>query len=533
MWAPAHLVDGGSMNTLVSIKRGSARLSNSLERLFARLDDAAIPRLVYWGVLASVLAIIAFPYRWTASEENYFQLAYRWVRPDAFAPFSAAFDQSSSKFLAFWLYGNLVDLLGYEAAHGVLTAASIGLMAFALLRISLLLRLSVVDALAVLAIYCAAGQTLMGGEWFLIMTEPKIFAYGFGILAFAEAGSSRGRWAVVAIWSAIAVYFHFQVGGLWFALSWLLLVLTRGGWRTALFTALLFAVLVAPEFAALLRDQLRFAGSVRPEGMPSADHIYGVLRAPHHHAPFAEVGGWKRLAMRGLGYSLVIAAGAVYALRQPDRLLRALAIVVLLLATYQFVAVGLSWLDRETLALAKFYLFRPASSLLLLALFLIVALWRERTANLPGVRLLPMTALVAVFLVQAGSRSLNKQLAPFDRATRAMVEEVRMRTQPSDGVLLDPALDGQINLIRQIGRPTIVTWKFVPTNPPDIYRWWGLIERRNETFAGDCSKAEPAARFLVAIAARPELARCGRIVWSNSAYLLIKIERPRGTPANL
>lgn len=372
------------MNTPASIKRASARLSNSLEQLFAWLDDPAIPRLVYWAALALVLAAIQFPYRWTANEENYFQLAYRWVRPDAFGPFSAAFDQSSGKFLAFWLYGHLVDLLGYERAHAALTAASILFTAFALSRLSLRLRLSVVDALAILAIFFAARQTLMGGEYFLGVTEPKIFAYGFGILAFAEAGSLRARWPLVAIWSAIAVYFHFQVGGLWFALSWLLLVLTGGGWRTAFFAALLFVVLVAPEFAALLRDQLRFAESVPPEGMPSADYIYGVLRAPHHHAPFAEVGGWKRLAMRGLGYSLVIAAGAVYALRQPDRLLRALAIVVLLLATYQFVAVGLSWLDRETLALAKFYLFRPASSLLLLALFLIVALWRARTANLPG-----------------------------------------------------------------------------------------------------------------------------------------------------
>ncbi|HKP34393.1 MAG TPA: hypothetical protein VJT70_06395 [Sphingomicrobium sp.] len=522
------------MNALASIQRvsagGVARLSNSFERLFGRLDDPAIPRPVYWAVLASVLAIIAFPYRWTAGEENYFQLAYRWVRPDAFAPFSAAFDQSSGKFMAFWLYGNIVDLLGYEGAHAVVTAASIAFMAFALLRLSVLFRLSVVDALAVVAIYLAAGESLMGGEGFLIVADPKVFCYAFGILAFAEAGSSRGRWALVAIWSAIAVYFHFQIGGLWFALSWLLLVLARRDWRTGLFTASLFIVLVAPEIYALARDQLRFAGSVPPKGMPSADYIYAVLRAPHHLAPFADVGGWKRLAMRGLGYSLVIAAGALYALREPDRLLRAFAIVVLFLAMYQFVAVGLSWLDRETLAFAKFYLFRPAATILLLALYLLAALWRLRTVNLPEVRLLPMTAIIAMLLVQAGFRSLNRQLAPLDPSARAMVEEVTKRSQPSDGVLLDPALDGQISLIRQIGRPTFVTWKFVPTNPPDIYRWWGLMERRRETFAGNCSKAEPAARFLVAIAGRPEMARCGPIVWSNDAYLLIERQPPRRIP---
>lgn len=143
-----------------------------------------------------------------------------------------------------------------------------------------------------------------------------------------------------------------------------------------------------------------------------------------------------------------------------------------------------------------------------------------------------MTALVTAFLVSAGSRSLNGQLAPLDPAKQAMVEEVRIRTQPSDIVLLDPALDFEVGLVRQVGRQTVVTWKFVPTNPPDIYRWWGLMERRKETFAGDCSKAEPAARFLVALADRAELTRCGRIVWSNDVYLLIEIEPGGGTRAN-
>ena len=399
-------------------------------------------------------------------------------------------------------------------------------MAFAMLRLSLLLHLSPVDTAAVVGTYLVAGQALMGGEGFMGVVDPKVFSYAFGILAFAEAGSLRSRWPLVAILSALAVYFHFQIGGLWFAISMLLMLATSGSWRGPLQAAPLVLVLIAPVFMALISDHMRFSATVRPEGMPSADYIYAVLRAPHHLAPFAETGGWKKLAARGLGYSLVIAAGALYTLRERDRSLRGVAIVVLVLAAYQFVAVGLSWLDRETLALAKFYLFRPAATLLLLSLFMLAALWRTRTTNSPGVRLLPLAAIVALFLVQVGSRTLSGQLAPFDPATRLMVEEVRKRTSPSDPILLDTALDGRLSLIRKLDRQTVVTWKFVPTNPPDIYRWWDLMQRREQTFSGDCFKADPAVRFLVSIAHRAStLAQCGRIVWSNEAYLLIEIER--------
>lgn len=519
------------MGALASTRSSSVGLLDSFERLFARLDDPAIARPVYWAALALLLAIIQFPFGWTGTEENYFQLAHRWVRPDAFGPFSAAFDQSSGKFTAFWLYGQLIHLLGYDGAHAVLTAIVIPFMAFALLRLSLLLGLSPVDTTAVVGTYLVAGQALMGGEGFMGVVDPKVFSYAFGILAFAEAGSVRSRWPLVAILSALAVYFHFQIGGLWFAISLLLMLATSGSWRGPLLTAPLVLLLIAPVPIALFSDHMRFSATVRPEGMPSADYIYGVLRAPHHLAPFAETGGWKKLAARGLGYSLVIAAGAIYAIRERNRPLRGVGIVVLALAVYQFVAVGLSWFDRGTLSLGKFYLFRPAATLLLLALFMMAALWRTRTINSPGVRLLPMAAIVALFFVQVGSRTLSGQLAPFDPATRSMVEEVRKRTSASDPILLDTALDGRLSLIRKLSRQTVVTWKFVPTNPPDIYRWWGFMQRREQTFSGDCSKAEPA-RFLVAIAVRTELARCGRIVWSNEHYILIEIERAKGAIAD-
>ena len=514
------------MGSVASVKRPSVRLSDTFEQLFEKLDDPGIAKPIYWAVLVSVLAIVQFPFGWTATEENYFQLAYRWARPDAFGPFSAAFDQSGGKFTAFWLYGNLIDLFGYDGAHHILTAIVIPLTAFAVLRLSMLLNLSVVDAVAVLLTYLASGQALMGGEGFLGTVDPKVFCYPFGILAFAEAGSPRARWPLVAIWSAIAVYFHFQIGTVWFAISWMFLTLTSRNWRGSLLAALLFLVLVAPEFVVLFGDYMRFPAASRPEGMPSADHIYAEIRAPHHVAPFAQVGGWKRLAVRGLGYSVVIGAGALYALRHSDRTLRALAVIVLLLAAYQFAAVVISWLDRETLALAKLYLFRPAATLLLLALFMLAAIWRARTSDSPGVRLLPMTAIVSLFLVHASLMNLSGQLhAPSD-VTREMIQQVQARAGASDAVLLDPALDGQAGLGRKIARQTFVNWKFVPTNPSDIYRWWGLMERRNATFGGDCSKIEPAARFLVAVSHRASaLARCGRLVWSNESYLLIEIER--------
>ena len=67
------------MGSFASIGPLSVRLlSDTVERLFKRLDDPSIAKPVYFTLLALLLAIIQFPFGWTATEENYFQLAYRW-----------------------------------------------------------------------------------------------------------------------------------------------------------------------------------------------------------------------------------------------------------------------------------------------------------------------------------------------------------------------------------------------------------------------------------------------------------------------
>jgi hypothetical protein len=101
---------------------------------------------------------------------------------------------------------------------------------------------------------------------------------------------------------------------------------------------------------------------------------------------------------------------------------------------------------------------------------------------------------------------------------------VRALTPPGDPVLMDPATDNRAGTPRLMGRDTVVHWKFVPTNPADIYRWWALIEGRRALFDGHCSAAPPAARWLVATRqSLPHVAKCGRLVWSNGDYGLVAL----------
>ncbi|MBV9841442.1 MAG: hypothetical protein JOY99_07935 [Sphingomonadaceae bacterium] len=502
------------------------RRADPLLTLLAYFDRRDLNRGWHLAAMIMLMLVISYPFRWSGNEENYFPLAYRFVYPEAFGASSAVFDASRSKFAGFWMIGELVGLVGYEAAHLILAVLIALLLGYALYRVTRALGLSALEALCLLFLFYASGQALMGGEGFLSGVETKTFAYAFGLLALADV--TEARWLRATLWAALATYMHFEVGGLWFAIAAAFLLLVHRDWRSPLAMCGLYALLTLPELGVLVLDQHVSAAAMRPTGSPSADYIYTVIRNAHHIAPFAAVDGWREGLARGLGYAVLIMLVAARAARSDRPRLRTLGWLTMLLAAYMFVAAGLSWLDRDTGALGKFYLFRPASALFLLALIMGFALWREMARGAEFGRLLPIAAIMAVIFIQGLTRPLNGQERPLDARERAMVTAVATRTRPDDVVLLDPATDTRAGLSRQLDRQTLVVWKFVPTAPADIYRWWDLIKRRSATFSGDCTATRGLADYLVATEhSVATAARCGRTAWSNGYYTLIALPARR------
>ena len=508
------------MDALIGLGR-LKRVPGCVRDRLVVLDTATGSPLPAFAALILLLVFLTLPFHWTGDEDNYLLLALRTVNPGRFGPWHAVFDQSRERIVAFWTMGQIVQAVGLENAHRALEAGSILLLAWGLARLTAWLGLSALDAVVATLLFWLCGETLMGGEWMIGGVEPKTIGHGCGLIAFAAAGRQRG--IVSAIWCVAALYAHFLVGAYWLVAS-VGLALAVGRTREAVTIGAIAFLLALPLATLILIGQRHALATPQPAGMPSADYIYSVLRAPHHAAPFAPEGGWRMQALIGCVQAAVIGILALTVPRSADPRLRALARVVAVTAIFLILAMAASYVDRHGARLGKLYPFRPASPFLLLTIVAGLVAWRPLTADRPLVRLMPAGALAAAGLPMALLGWHIKQEPTLDPPTQEMVAAVRARAPQDAPVLLDPATDANTGIVRLLDRQTIVAWKFVPTNPAEIYRWWRLIEARRQAFAGRCDRIEPAAHFLVATAATlPEMQKCGPIIWSNRTYTLIRL----------
>jgi hypothetical protein len=197
-------------------------------------------------------------------------------------------------------------------------------------------------------------------------------------------------------------------------------------------------------------------------------------------------------------------------------------------------ALAASWPDRATGVLGKLYLFRPSSLTLLLACLAAAMLAREAlprgTANL--VRRLVALGAVALFAwhaAHADAKAAREQrLSP---AMRDAVAAVRRITAPGDVVVVEPVDDFRFPYVRMerlLDRPTLVSWKFVPTNAAEIYRWWDLWRLRLRLFDAGCAGGTAGIPIRYLLVLHPgtlgRVADCGEVAWSNGTEALVRVE---------
>jgi hypothetical protein len=503
------------------------RLFASVDRWTLRIEGSRRTLLMFAG-LSAFLVVELWPTAWIGNEENYFQLGYRTFAPEQFSRFSAVFDASRARFVPLYLMGYVVHLLGYETAHAVARILMAILYAAGLTYLLSALRLSVWDALLIMVVFLLAGEDLIGAEWLFRDLEPKTLAYALIFFAFGFA--VRGRWTAATIAGATATYMHFLVGGFWTVLILVQQWLETKRRREWLRSLALYGMLTLPLGLVLVQDQLRRA-ALPVVGL--ADEIY-ANRNLWHVAPFASRWVfWEWLPGFVATFVLFLALGAIRA-RYPDAG-RPIALVsrsAFLGLTYLLVALAVAFVDRHTQLLGKFFLFRPSALTLLLALTAISALLHEHLpADVTALKSLVMFALVVSFSWRTFEMQVDRSLASSAIPERAeLIAAIVSHTAPGDIVLIQP-IQGEgdpdyLSLHRQIPRPTLVSHKFVPTNPVDIVRWQSYLEMRHDVFAKGCVAPMPVpVRWLVTL--RPKsvarLVNCGPPVWRKGNVALIPV----------
>src|SRR6185503_14562184 len=183
-----------------------------VDRWILRIDQQRSV-LFLFAALAGLLLLQMWPAAWIGNEENYFQLAYRTFAPEKFFQFSAVFDMSRARAIPLYLLGSVVHLLGYDGAHSVTRILVAILYAAGLAYFFSALRLSVWDALVIIAVFELADENLIGGEWLFQGVESKVVAYALMFFSFGLA--LRQRWTAAAVVGVAATYMHFLVGGFW------------------------------------------------------------------------------------------------------------------------------------------------------------------------------------------------------------------------------------------------------------------------------------------------------------------------------
>jgi hypothetical protein len=478
--------------------------------------------------LLPVTLLVLLPTSWNDNEEMYFLMAHRRVDPGAFSPYAAVFDDSIFRLVSDWLLGLPILAFGYESAQVIARLAMAALYALGLGAFFSALRLSWLDAVAVLALFFLAGEQLLAREWLFRGVESKTFAYAAVLGAFGLA--LRDRWGWAAALAAFAVYLHVLVGGFW-ALALVVLSGLRGGGFGRPFRLLGVVLLAVAPLAAMIALDWSGESVVVPPGTPSADVIYSALRHPHHVAPFAGLSSnwpWSG-GLRATGALLVAFGVASWRAGEPS-----MHKLVALVCLYLFVALAIAYLDRHDHVFGKFYLFRPNSLMLLMALGLAAAGLRKAPFCPLPIRALAAAALATVFLwVQVQAKTEAWFIVPQILAGQApLIAAVERASAPGEIVLLQPPVRGlapqpRLALHRLIPRPTLVSPKFTPTSPQAIYRWYALVEFQRRLFTEGCTAPlEHPVKLLVVLDLDrlPKVANCGPVVWQGERAAVVRVE---------
>jgi hypothetical protein len=465
------------------------------------------------------------------NEENYFALAERFVDHAVWPPETAVFDSSRHRMLSDATLGTVVSTIGYAPAQIVTRLLAVAGYALALSALFRVFALSALDAALAVMAMALIGQDLMGGEWLFSGYEAKVAAYVL-VLSALRMVLVPERLTAAALLFAAATWFHFLVGGFWFvaAMALRLLDAPRDLRRVGAATTL-FMLLVAPLMGVIVWSRMTDVAAARAADVPSPDVIYSIIREPHHQSPFLSWAYFRDSWLPGyIESAALLLACIVVARRHPARRLRLLATWLAGLLAYLFLVLGPKYLDRNSGVLGKFYLFRPSSLMLLLWLMMALAVTMPLFARRAWMARAALLAIIGPAFLYIQSGRLANDLAPglaLDAEKRLLAAAVSRTTSPNDVVLIDPDVDMQLlDFERRTRRPTLVNWKFAPTNDTELITWYRRMELRQTLFDNGCGSDVFAARisFLLTTPAHASrlAATCGPEVFRVGQWVMLR-----------
>lgn len=501
------------------------------------LRSASRPYLPRIGLLAGTAALLLvllllIPPDGILSdnEENYFQLAARFITGTAWPEVTAVFDRSLHRVLSDATLGSLIWLIGYEPTQIATRLLAIAGYMLALPGLFGAFGLSAMDAALSVMVMALIGQDIVGGEWLFGGYEAKVTAYILVIVSLRLV-LTRERLTTSVLLLAFATYWHFLVGGFWFVATMALRLLDRRTVRPVATAAALYMLLVTPLIAVIVWSRLADHSAALATDMPPPDVIYSIIREPHHQTPFLSWEYFRDHWLPGYATALpMLLSCGWFASHAAIHRFRVMAWWIAGLLAYLFLILGPKFFDRNSGVLGKFYLFRPSSLIELLWLMLALAFVIKAAGRRAWlVRAVLFATIGPVFCyIQGGRLTQEIVAARVAESQKAPVEQaVRQLTSPGDVVLIDPGSEmNWLDFERRTGRPAWVMWKFAPTNDADLITWYRRMEARSAAFQQKCGQdiGIPYRTLLLTTpaAASRLSANCGTELFRTGSWVLIK-----------
>jgi len=475
-------------------------------------------------VLFCLFSIILFPTSWSGNEENYFQLSYRTVVPVDVFENSAVFDTSKGRLVSEHIIGNLVKYTGYETAHKIVRILAILGYAISLSLLFGKLNVGTIDSILIVSVFILTGQQLFGGEWLFAGGESKVFAY---ILVFlATYCYLDGRHVATLLWLIAATYFHFLVGLFWTVFIFTAIFFHQRNTVKLLQYALFFTASALPLLALIISEFFIHSDIIADF---SADYIYTRIRNPHHIDPFNSLYSFLASWSIGIAKLGVIFAFSLQALKKNGE--NRLGSLIAFTSLYLFLFLIISFFDRNTLLLGKFYLFRPTALVLFFFIILVIQEVKENLVSKTAYNFIVLFCIITAILPIAKNKA-SQVLDPTPRyATQDMLNTIEEHTKEEDIVLLDlknSSSSKSIGLVRDLNRPTLAEWKFIPTQRVDILRWRNLMTMKVNLFNSGCDTQETTYKYFIVFSKDRyrNFSKCSEILYQDSHLIFFTSNFP-------
>ncbi len=436
----------------------------------------------------------------SGGEEQYLAFAKQYMDP-AWMPNSFTLNHPAGGNLVFQVItGFLLRYLTFEQMAALGRVVNFLLYAFPLALIFRRLRISNVELVFLLQVLFFAHQSLYAGEWIYNSFEEKSVAYIFVFWSLYYLLKDQPLISIV--FSALATYFHFLVGGWMFAFVFIYFVLRRKKFWPAIFSAVAYGLIVFPFIIYLYKTYMVDNPAV-VDGI-NTNAVYAYWRLRQHVGIFHELHYFLVYPLGGVLITLAFFIISIVWFRKiKDYRVRQLNTFNIIIFAEQFLFAIIGIFDKNGV-LMKTYPYRTNSLCylvflieitLIIKLYLPYTLYRRFASSLSSdkpsrYRKLFFTnalnsLLILIFLTSLIPKSdrMIKNASGYpgdpDVDMLNLIDYVRKNT-PGSAVFIFPDSDDPVSFIRRAERERFVVVKFTPTKSRTIAEWYkrALLKER-------------------------------------------------------